>query len=427
MQINPPSTATLPGLTVTPQQNRPIAWQAGQHLTATVLDATPDGHVSLRIQGQVVDAHSPLPLVAGEQLKLIAELDAGQTVLRVIAPPTPEQTMAGALRTALPKQIPLVAALRLLARLLTAPEPPLTDAAQATTPTTGGDLPPATPLEVAIALGREAVAEEAATPGRTSSPAETPPALPPKVRELLQSLLERLPTLEQATTADGLRSALNDSGLFLQARLARGDGAATDRDLQSALLRLAAAAGEELAAQPSAAAAQRPSAETTQTATLLHLGQTLQQIAQQADGAVAHLRVQQLHTLAARSDTNNVWLLNLPIRHGTDTDVVQLRIRREARGRNGEEAPAWSVHLHFGTPHYGAIDSVVNLSGGNIGVTFWSDRTATATLLQQHMEGLRAQLQQAGLAVEQLRSVVGKAPRTEQAPAAAGGLLHLRA
>lgn len=420
MQINPPSTGTLPGLTVTLPSSQSTPWQAGQVVSARVLGVAPDGQLSLLVQGQTVEARTPLPLTAGSQLKLIVELDAGRVVLRVLGDLPQQQALAAAWRSALPKQLPLATALQALIRLLRSLQTPPTTAAADAAPQPA--MPPAPPPSLAELLSSAAPAESAKPALGTQTAQSAPPT---KVPQLLQALLEQLPTVEQLSTADGLRNALRESGLLLQARLAQGDSSALEHDLQSALLRLSAAVADELAALP-ATTAQANSAGT-HTEALQHLGQTLQQMAQQIDGALAHLKVQQLHTLTARNDTTTVWLFDVPMRQGAELDVLQLRVQREARNKGDGAAPTWSVRLHFDMPRYGAIDSVVNLNGSKIGVMFWSDTATTAELLQQHMERLRGQLQQAGLDIEQLRSAVGAAPKIETPATTTGGLLHLRA
>lgn len=437
MQIDPTPTGALPELTVTRPAAPAAAWQAGQLLSARVLSVTPDGRLSLLVQGQQIEARSPLALVAGQQLTLMVELDADHIMLRIVDNPPQEQPLSAAWRNALPRQMPLATALRVLARLLQAPEQPLPEATTAGRPVAETAGTPPAPLlpDIPSAALTTALRNPGEAP-KTSSPTqppseqlppptaktEAPPTLPPKVQQLLQTLLEQLPTAEQLTTADGLRTALRDSGLFLQARLAQGDGSVPERDLQSALLRLSAAVGKELAALPAASR----EADGAHADALIRLSQTLQQLVQHADGAVARMQVQQLHTLATRSDSANVWLLELPLRNGQETEALQLRIQREKKsGHNGEDTTAWSVRLHFDNPRYGAIDSQVNLTGGKIGVSFWSETPATAARLQQHIDELRARLQQAGLEVDQLLSRAGAPPPTSDAQPS--GLLNIRA
>ncbi len=425
MQITPPSTGTLPGLTVTLANNQPAPWQPGQVVSARVLDVTPDGHLSLMVHGQAVDARSPLPLTAGAQLKLMVELDAGHIVLRILNDVPQQQALAAAWRTALPKQLPLATALQALVRLMRSLQAPLAAAqsdGNATPQSPVGVGAPPTPLPQAADILSLA---ESAAPALTEGNQAAQPVLSPKVQQLLHALLEQLPTVEQLTTADGLQTALRESGLLLQARLAQGDSSALEHDLQSTLLRLSAAVAKELAAPP--ATTSQTNGDATRAEVLQHTSQTLQQVAQQIDGALAHLKVQQLHTLTTRNDTTTVWLFDVPMRQGQELDVLQLRIQRESRNKDDGAAPTWSVRLHFDMPRYGTIDSMVNLIGSKIGVMFWSETPTTADLLQQHMEALRAQLQQAGLDIEQLRSTVGAAPKVETPEAAAGGLLHLRA
>ncbi|WP_127477488.1 flagellar hook-length control protein FliK [Sulfurivermis fontis] len=401
-------------------------WQAGQVLDARVLQAQADGSLLLQLEGQnkPLQARSPLPLTAGQQVKLLVAVEADRIVLRLLDTPAEETALQQAWRSALPRQQPLVTVLQHIARL--AQLPPTTAATGSGTPmtvptaaaTTTAASPPMPELPLPeTGLRAQPTTSTPATTTATAAAATAAAPSPEQLKTLAMELLSRLADPQRLTTADGLRQAINQSGLFLEARLARGDTSALQQDFRAGLLRLLGAVQEQMAAP--ASAAPRSGAASTPA---LNPGRLLE-LSQHIEGALARVKVQQLQTLNAQTGPDPAWLLELPLRHGAGQEVMRLRIQRESGSNHGSGAPGWSVRLHFDSAQHGGVDSVVTLLGGKVGVSFWAEQPATAARFQQHLEELRGQLQHAGLEVAHLRSVAGRATLSEEP--VPGGLLDL--
>ncbi len=425
MQIGYSSTGTTLTLALGGGAAANPPWQDGQTLNATVIEAQRDGRLLLQLEGygKPVEARSPLPLTAGQQLKLAVAVETDRVVLRLLDQPAPEPAVQQAWRTALPRQLPLATVLQTIARLLQLPPAP---AATGTPPSSAAGshipLPPAAGLSPPLPPVRmpEAPAQpqpSAPPPAPAPAPAPTQTPAMEKLTALAQQLLNRLSDPQRLTTADGLRQALLNSGVFLEGRLARGDSAALQDDFRAGLLRLLGAVREQAATPAAAPARGGNQPHSPQPAALL------QDLAQTIEGALARVKVQQLHTLGAQNAPDPAWLLELPLRQGNETEVLRLRIRREGGNGGGNAAPGWSVRLHFDSPQYGGVDSVVTLLGGKIGVSFWAEQPHTAERLGQRLEELRGQLQHAGLEVEHLRSAAGRAAADDEPVPA--GLLNL--
>lgn len=164
------------------------AWQVGQILRGTILSSSPGGQALLQVGTQTLQGQSPIPLAAGQPVTLQVEGLTPLPQLRIL--PTPGTDPVGdAIRTLLPKQGSLAPLLNNLAQLGNA----------------------------------------------------RPTVLPPLVQELSRSLLHQLPDTRSVSTAPGLRQAVSQSGLFLEARLltARDSGRVNlNADLKSNLMRL---------------------------------------------------------------------------------------------------------------------------------------------------------------------------------------------
>lgn len=192
----------------------------GENIAAVVETRLSEGNYLLRLAegGQTLRARSQLDLNAGEVLKLEVVKTGPTPELRIV-PQKPAEApdavaVQQALRQFLPKQQPV------------------------------GALAPAL---------REILAQQAA---------KTAPALPEPLRNLMKTVLQALPQKASLMTAEGLRRATADSGLFLEARLAASPEQAGDlgvRDFKGGLLALNQALKSLI---QSAAAAPRPAPET---------------------------------------------------------------------------------------------------------------------------------------------------------------------
>lgn len=428
MQIGNASTAPVQAQQLTldnPNPTARLAWQSGQIIEARVLAADKERLLLQFIdqdKPQSISVRSPLSLLPGQQIRLQVEVEAHRIGLRLLDDPAEKTSLQNAWRNALPRQLPLAAALQHIARWTQTAFP------AAEKPNSPSPIP--TPHATAQTLATEQMLA-ATQPSTTARPSMTPipvpglpaaalnPSPPPgeQLKLLASELLNKLATPQQLGNADGLRQAVGQSGLFLEARLAQGDSSSLQLDFRASLLRLLAVVREQLATPPDPAAqrASPPPANLMQGA-LLELGQQL-------EGALSRIKVQQLQSLQTQSTSEPAWLLELPMRHGTEPETLRLRIQQHGGTGRGKGAPGWSVRLHFDNDIYGPVDGIVTLLGGKVGVSFWAERAATALRFQQHLESLRGQMQRAGLEIEHLRSVAGRAGLDDEAPPS--GLLDL--
>jgi len=368
-------------------------WQAGQRLQARIIPGEPS---LLRIDGKLLPLNlPPLPAQAGQDLRLQV-IDPGQPVaLRVLDISAPSVSQQ-ALRDALPRQLPLPL---LLAQL-------------------------------------QAIADDS----RGSK-------LPAEVLQQVRQILDRLPRHDSAGRAEGLQQALANSGIFLEARLAEalrtnqpfaqtaqqlsGDLKGGLLGLLSLLLGLRIPTG---ATAPSTHGAQKHPADAppplpnsqpfaqprmpTSAASLLNLGlpQQLQELLRQIDGSLARI---QLSQLAANNedDGRRSWLLDLPLRHGDQLDLLQIRIDEERGGKGRGSGSLWSITLAIDLDGLGEIHIRVTLTGGVVSATFWAGDDRAAELFKQHLGELQQRLQAAGLRVGNLSARHGSPQTAADRPA----------
>ena len=357
------------------------AWTTGQILEATVVRQALDGTVTLRVGNQEVQARTGLSLAADQPLTLQVAQSGTQTVLRILhvsdtapAPhpttltqtsaPTPEATLTQAWRQVLPRE---------------------------------GDLRPLLAQLAGMAAGTQ------------------PEALPGSVVSALKQFASRLPLLETLSTPAGLKHAVSDSGLFLEARLAQ---ALTDNtapvlhnDLKANLLQLVSQL-RALATPPSA-----PGIGATITAAADQPTEpALPALLRQADAALARIEQNQLATLTGSPQATTLLAVDLPVHDRQYTGVLELNIEEQDAGATrGDAIMPWSVWLHFDFEQLGKVHARITLRGEEVSAALWAERETTTALFQQHLSTLEGALRHAGLVPAAVHCQTGTPPRADEA------------
>ncbi len=389
--IGQPAQATLP----TPARIMD-SWQVGQILQAVVVSTDVRGTMTLRINDALIQAQTQHPLptpLPGQSLQLKVISNQTDIVLKVVNPATKDDPITQALRTALPRQTELVPLLNNITLL--------------------------------------------ANP----SPNKSTSAIPQPLAQLVQQLFNNLASTTQATTAAGLKEAVNNSGLFLESKLAHLATQSPNLrlplsvDFKAGLLLL-----REMLTTPSPSGQQQETPTTPRssgaepqtlfrnTATQnvsgtsapattagtpgLNTPQLLTTLATQTEGALARLQINQLVSFSAAPD-NPLWTIELPLRQDHQTDLIQLRIEKDAASRttNAQEKP-WSISLKLEPAGLGAVHARLTLLGQQISVALWAEQTATATLANRNIESLQYGLTQAGFDTGTLCCQEGVPPHT---------------
>jgi len=227
------------------------------------------------------------------------------------------------------------------------------------------------------------------------------PALPAPIKAAIGQLLALQTALTAPLTAETIRQAVAQSGLFLEAHMREGE--ADQPDLKAALLTLQRA----LAAAPSADTPRttRPlatpppireaglSPQAAAPATLSardELPAIVQHLAREVDQAVAR---QTLHQLASLPDGQTPsWLFELPVVTPQGTAVAQFEIDRDGRqsgAAGGGEG--WRVRFSIDIEPLGPVHVHLRLDGERTAVTIWAEREDGL----ERLRGLGAELSRA--------------------------------
>ena len=269
--------------------------------------------------------------------------------------------------------------------------------------------PPAPPLPNPVRQAVDAARADAAGRQASFAPlfadlaeAFAAPGLPAPVKAAIGQLLALRTTLTAPLTAETIRQAVAQSGLFLEAHVR--DGEADQPDLKAALLTLQRALSAAPSAPP-AAGTTRPlptpppireaglTPQAAATATLSARDEApaiVQQLTREVDQAVAR---QTLHQLASLPDGQAPsWLFELPVATPQGTAVAQFEIDRDGRqsgAAGGSEA--WRARFSIDIEPLGPVHVHLRLDGERTAVTVWAEREDGLARLR----GLGAELSQA--------------------------------
>jgi hypothetical protein len=265
--------------------------------------------------------------------------------------------------------------------------------------------PPAPPLPSPVRQALDAARADAAGRQASLAPlfadlseAVNAPGLPARIRAAIGQLLALRTSLAAPLTAETIRQAVAQSGLFLEAHMRQGE--ADQPDLKAALLSLQRA----LAAVPAAEAAKttrplvtppplREAALTPQGATPAALSARdevpviVQHLAREVAQAVAR---QTLHQLASLPDGQTPsWLFELPVATPQGAAIAQFEIDRDGRQSGAAAGPeAWRARFSIDIEPLGPVHVHLRLDGERTAVTVWAERPEGL----ERLRGLGAEL-----------------------------------
>lgn len=242
-------------------------------------------------------------------------------------------------------------------------------------------------------------------------------ALPGTVLAQLAKLWHALPDAEALSNPDGLQHALQASGGFLEAQLARLDAAAAAlpaSDFKAQLLALREQLQNLRLNAPSApnVAPSGPLPMLQHALTAIATGPAsfavldsaaaqLHELKQQTDGALARITTTQLVNASAAQSGAMAWLIEVPVQRDDRAELLRFKFERDPRKAAGTE-PGWSVEIAMDLGVNGALHAQVSLSGSRLSVRLRSESARLVDALAAELDNLRSALQAQGLAVDHL-------------------------
>lgn len=440
---------------------------------------TTDGQAQIRVslssgeQRLELTTSVPLPVGAKVQLKLSAD---NLAVLLKIDDPSARQTTAASSRPALQQSLgqPLPVSTRVLTDNL---QPLLnTNPAQAASLSTGPTSSTATELPLLLLQQRQSVASAVrqALPQQQplrdllpvlQSVLRHPQPLPKPLTLAITQLIQQFPRPEQLQHSQPLKQAMNNSGTFLESKLAQpaqDNSAPLQRLGSQAISNEAGKTGEPLSRDlkamiekilpqiqqlaPGAKESGEPGAPTSPLATsygaipvpaapispsVSHsnaakhkadqsLDVLLRQLSRQLMASLARTQLNQLESIGNRQAfTNdpqspiNSWILELPILHGQRVDNLDVRIeQREESGaeKRDSKTMVWTVMLNFDLHQLGRMQVQLSIIEKSVSAMIWSQLQETHSQVRKHINDLRSGLEKVGVKVKKVECHMGIPP-----------------
>lgn len=274
------------------------------------------------------------------------------------------------------------------------------------------------------------------------------PGLNTRLTTLSEQIINQLTPASRIASGPGIRQAVLNSGLFLEAKLmaqVQGSNQNLARDFKAGLLKLhesLLSSREQLPMveikssnqfiQPANSprppiAGNMPQAQASAQPTLTPTGQegNLDTLLRQVESALARIQLGQLASLP--TDQNNaVWMLEVPVRFQERTDLVQMKIKRDGSKNANPEQQTWSIDIAFDLENLGAIHANIRYAQERISAIIWAEREQTQKLFSSHLQELRAQLGNAGLDIAALEVKTGT-PKTQQVADTPARLIDVQA
>ncbi|EIC22162.1 flagellar hook-length control protein FliK [Thiorhodovibrio frisius] len=242
--------------------------------------------------------------------------------------------------------------------------------------------------------------------------APSPLAHQRELTQLVKQVLERLASPRELTDPARLAESLRNSGIWLEALLARAgsqQGLSLDADLKAQLLRLAGKVRLQQGPDLPAAGADR----------LAHLSASL---SREVDGMLKQLVTLQLQNAENGPDQQR-WTVELPFQTSAGLLTLDADIQREAE-QEADQGEHWSMQIRLDLPVLGPLLIRLGLRDNRLHASLVAEQGASAALLRERLPELRAQLEGRDIEIASLHAREG---RTERKPPARAPLLREQA
>lgn len=340
------------------------SWQVGQVLQARVLDAQPNGRLLLGVGGQQLLASSEVAVARGTVLSLQVNSLFPLPTLKVqnfpLHSPVPASTN-GQLHSPVPPNPGQQQLQQLLPRQGSVSAPLLTL------------FKPDAKVNILSVLGVKT--------------------------DVLERLNLSFSQLGLLTDLKSLQRSVAQSGLFLEADLARGlalgqqSGAVVGQhDFKAMLLRVLHQLREVTARLPAGAL---PDAEEA----------SLVVLRSQLEGALAAITLNQLAVTGPDVRPSGLWLFDMPFLVRNALHDLALTIEREASGSADEEnaLEEWRAVVRVSLPRLGPVEAEFFLQGRRVSIAVYAQLIEGARFLEARLDVLAGALVQCGLEVSLLR------------------------
>lgn len=439
MDIQSPILSTP--LSVKTTQLNLSQWFIGQILSATVTERKSPDTFILQIGNQQIEAktnqNKPLnigeqlieaktnqskPLNIGEQLKLVVEKQDHPVVLRVLQQHTPKvihEVKQQLLRESMPKQ----AGMEKLTTILN---------------------------QVSNNI-KEAIK-----------------TLPMPIEQQFKKLIEHLPSKTNLNNEAGLKTAIKNSGIFLEAKLlteasikkpdlllkttgqtvkqtsthelTQAQAQGIVKDLKTNLLQLSEVITKykqstqtqenvfvkqmQLAPPQTSEHIAAKAKNTAQTIDLALKAET-EAISKQVESSIARIEVNQSKAVVTHDNQAPLWSIEMPVKDKQGIDLLKLNIQADKDSKsNNEKEQRWTTNLKINFENIGTISAKLSVIDKEVNATLWSDNETLNGLINNNLFLLNKQIEKCGLSTGKI-VCLEESPVEEKIPLTGNNLINI--
>jgi len=200
------------------------------------------------------------------------------------------------------------------------------------------------------------------------------------LKRLAQDILRNLPTKQQLTEGAQLKKNVDNSGLFLEAKLAQPAGKQASNlapDLKTKLTQLVNAL------QQDKGVAEKNTA--------------LQELQTKSEGALARLVLNQLKSLPQDEANRQAWTVELPFVDKKQAKSLQIQIEEENHNNSEQENKSWSATLSLSPPNLSPLHCKISFFNGTVHTNFWSETGETVQIIEGNLDYLSERFEAIGL------------------------------
>jgi len=200
------------------------------------------------------------------------------------------------------------------------------------------------------------------------------------LKRLAQDILRNLPTKQQLTESAQLKKNVDNSGLFLEAKLAQSEGKQASNlapDLKAKLTQLVNAL------QQSKGGVEKNTA--------------LQELQTKSEGALARLVLNQLKSLPQDEVNRQAWTVELPFVDKKQAKSLQIQIEEENHNSAEQENKSWSATLSLSPPNLSPLHCKISFFNGAVHTNFWSETGETVQIIEGNLDYLSERFEAIGL------------------------------
>ncbi len=208
------------------------------------------------------------------------------------------------------------------------------------------------------------------------------------LKRLAQEILRDLPKPQQLTEGTQLKKSLDNSGLYLEAKLAhtkQKTEPTLSSDFKAVLLKFVQALQHE------------SQVDKNNLASDDQLQKLLKDLQNKSEGALARLVLNQLKSLPQEDQNKQVWVIDLPFTEKKLTTSIKIEIEKKHKKSQQTEQNTWSATITLSPPHLNTLHCKISYFDNTIHTNFWSEGAKTIKLIQDNLDYLTSRFEAEGL------------------------------